>query len=614
MDSSETRTPCKYGKNCCRKNPFHFKKHPHPNELQDSNDEYISNNEQYYLIERTPCRYGEDCYNTNPSHLKEYSHPHELLDSDDEYTSNDEQYSSIGRIPCRYGEDCYNTNSSHLKEYSHPHKPQDANDKCKSNDAQSPLAKQTPCRYGKDCYNTKPSHLKEYSHPHELLDSDDEYTSNDEQYSSIGRFPCRYGEDCYNTNLSHLKEYSHPHKTQDTNDTCKSNDAQSTSAKQTPCRYGKDCYDKDPSHLKEYSHPHKTQDANDKCKSNDAQSSSAKQTPCRYGKDCYNKDPSHLREFSHPHNDVQSEMHQNILRTKHHTPIYWGKKAFTESYHEINVNAGSTEFEIISDLLNGTIEHHGNKYGTIYGQDPGQFVVTSITRIHNKTLWEEYCFKKERIIEANGHKLATCESSKYLQGRPLLMPLLDTSANEYWLFHGCDPKTLPTLLKKGYDCRVSSVDGMFGGGFYLAENSSKSNQYIPCPSCQQNCIDRDSNCKCQNQQDFQFSIIFYRTVLGDMHIVKEYKSEIYCGTDVSHPVRRPPKKPNSDDLYDSIIGECNKYGGNSLRYREFVVYDTAQAYPEYVIKYKRSTEKLRSPSNINSVKDRYYTFIKTNSS
>ncbi|CAF5058941.1 unnamed protein product, partial [Rotaria sp. Silwood1] len=55
-----------------------------------------------------------------------------------------------------------------------------------------------------------------------------------------------------------------------------------------------------------------------------------------------------------------------------------------------------------------------------------------------------------------------------------------------------------------------------------------------------------------------------------MHIVKEYKSEIYRGTDVSHPVRRPPQKPNSEDLYDSIMGECNKYGGNRLRYREFV--------------------------------------------
>lgn len=52
------------------------------------------------------------------------------------------------------------------------------------------------------------------------------------------------------------------------------------------------------------------------------------------------------------------------------------------------------------------------------------------------------------------------------------------------------------VKQKGFDERVGSITGtyssygflayllgMFGAGIYFAENSSKSNQYIPCPSC-----------------------------------------------------------------------------------------------------------------------------------
>ncbi|CAF2616047.1 unnamed protein product [Rotaria sp. Silwood2] len=184
-------------------------------------------------------------------------------------------------------------------------------------------------------------------------------------------------------------------------------------------------------------------------------------------------------------------------------------------------------------------------------------------------------------MKNNNKQLENSESSKYLQGCPLLVPLLDARANEYWLFHGSDSKILPTLLKTGYDPRVSNVDGMFGGGFYLAENSSKSNQYIPCPGCAQNCILREPQCKCNNQEDFEFSIILYRTILGDVHIVKQYKKDIYRGIDKHHPVRRPPKKQNLEELYDSVMGECKKYGGDRLNYREFIIYDGGQAYPEY---------------------------------
>lgn len=129
----------------------------------------------------------------------------------------------------------------------------------------------------------------------------------------------------------------------------------------------------------------------------------------------------------------------------------------------------------------------------------------------------------------------------------MVTPLLDASANEYWFFHGCDGRIVPVLLQKGYDPRVSSVSGMFGGGFYLAENSSKSNQYIPCPGCGENAIFYGSGCRCRNQEDLEFKMILYRTVLGDVHVAKNYDKQLYRGGE-KQPVRRPPFKENSLDL------------------------------------------------------------------
>ena len=192
----------------------------------------------------------------------------------------------------------------------------------------------------------------------------------------------------------------------------------------------------------------------------------------------------------------------------------------------------------------------------------------------------------------------------------MLTPLLDASANEYWLFHGCDHGILRVLIEKGYDPRVSSLDGMFGGGFYLAENSSKSNQYIPCSGCGRNAISRKEGCVCKNQEDLEFTMVVYRATLGDIHVAKMYDEKTYRKGEKTCRVRRPPFKNGTNELYDSVMGESKKHGGNLLQYRECILYDPSQAYPEYVIQFKRSAMNARAPSDIQRVKDRCRHFLK----
>ena len=278
-------------------------------------------------------------------------------------------------------------------------------------------------------------------------------------------------------------------------------------------------------------------------------------------------------------------------------PDYW--TPFTSDYEEVDVPRGSAEFNHIHDKLNETIEQHNSGYGCIPGttEDPVGFEVLRIIRLQNKTQWTNYFFKK-RALWAKYRDLPSFESSQHMEKFPSRMPCLDKSINEYHLWHGTSWNTVEIIKKYGLDPRVSSVMGMFGGGCYFAEDSSKSNQYIPCPTCGKGAIFRakSEDCKCKpNLQEFP--MVLCRVLLGDIHVVKKYDVDKYRGVDASRPVRRPPNKPNSMEAYDSILGETQKNGATAasrkqrpLQFREYITYDDSCSYPEYIITYKRRAQ------------------------
>ncbi|CAF1308166.1 unnamed protein product [Adineta steineri] len=443
------------------------------------------------------------------------------------------------------------------------------------------------------------------------------------------RKPCPYGLKCCSTSQNHFDNFSHPlgFQVKQTQNTLKCQ-SQNTDQEKTPCLYGLICRRRNPDHFEKYSHPVESniESQSDNSNSPSLQENFEKQlqlvekrflasiADLQNKNEYYEQEIEKLRQdkikMAEYHlqleNDLALELDErerreskklHVYSIQRKTPNYWGINAFEVPYREINIRQESGEFTMINDLFNSTIGSHGNQFGTIYGKDPTEFIVTNIKRIHNDKLWHEYCFKKDSIMNKTNNRLMEYESSKYFEDRPLLTPLLDASANEYWLFHGCDRKILPILLHDGYDPRVSSITGMFGGGFYLAENSSKSNQYIACPSCEKNCIFRGRGCSCKNQNDLQYLMIVYRALLGDVHRAMNYDETIYRGQEEKKPIRRPPLKDNSCDLYDSVMGESKTYGGNRLEYREFILYESGQAYPEYVIQYKRSATNAHPPSD-----------------
>lgn len=82
----------------------------------------------------------------------------------------------------------------------------------------------------------------------------------------------------------------------------------------------------------------------------------------------------------------------------------------------------------------------------------GQLSVKSISRVQSPHVWEQYCMRRAILGAEN-------------EGEP----------SERFLWHGT---TVPHLItKEGFDPRVCALSGMFGGGVYFADKSTKSLRY-----------------------------------------------------------------------------------------------------------------------------------------
>lgn len=268
-------------------------------------------------------------------------------------------------------------------------------------------------------------------------------------------------------------------------------------------------------------------------------------------------------------------------------PEYWAPFPNAARAHcEVEVGRNTPEYRMVSTMMAANIHQHGGRYGRVpkTGADPVAFPIKRIVRIQDKNLWRDYQHKKDSLVAKYGDALQHSAANEWLRGRPILtarsqdVANLDKRVNELYLFHGTKEATADILKTTGFDNRVASLVGMFGGGSYFAENSSKSNQYIPGP--EQGC-------------DNPYQMLLCRVLLGDIHICKHYDQEKYRGTESGHHyVRRPPQKPNSFDVFDSVMGEKQQYGASAkkfrpLQYREFIVYEQAMAYPEYQVYFHR---------------------------
>ena len=133
----------------------------------------------------------------------------------------------------------------------------------------------------------------------------------------------------------------------------------------------------------------------------------------------------------------------------------------------------------------------------------------------------------------------------------------DPETNTVWLFHGTNDEAAELITRGDFlvDKAGSNAGTLYGRGIYMAESCSKSDEYS------------------KENADGLRCMLICRAVLGNVL----YSDEV---------------APNVDSLvrqclhgnYHSLLGDREKCRGT---FREFIVYDDDQVYPELVVWYQR---------------------------
>jgi hypothetical protein len=240
-----------------------------------------------------------------------------------------------------------------------------------------------------------------------------------------------------------------------------------------------------------------------------------------------------------------------------------------------NLNSSNSVIDIIRELCKKTtIQAHIGKGRDNLGLSHSSYEIKTVYRIENPTMYMKYHQHKNTVRnEMNSdHQVPsydTTNNTRLLENVSVFS--LDDSVNEMYLWHGTKPTIKDIIPMTGFDERVAS-QGLFGNGIYFAENFSKSDEYVT----------PDTNGVCY--------MFLTRVCMGNIaHIKKEQSSR-----------KRPPCIKEitltgdagrcnglcSHPRYHSLLAEK---GDNCFlkKYREFIVYDRNQCYPEYLIEFKR---------------------------
>eukprot|EP00928_Gymnodinium_smaydae_P033462 TRINITY_DN23969_c0_g2_i1.p1 TRINITY_DN23969_c0_g2~~TRINITY_DN23969_c0_g2_i1.p1 ORF type:complete len:570 (-),score=73.74 TRINITY_DN23969_c0_g2_i1:196-1788(-) len=249
-------------------------------------------------------------------------------------------------------------------------------------------------------------------------------------------------------------------------------------------------------------------------------------------------------------------------------PIYWAnihKNPQLDGFHAQYV-AGRVTKDLLQTLIDAQMQGTGKTAA-----------ILSCRRVEHSSIWNRYVDFKGTLWQAlegsiehfHAPESMSCDSSRgrvltavHLESNErtdtcLSLENLESSLNEFLLWHGTTRKAAEEIIQKDFKIAQTSADvkhgKRFGEGVYFAENLTKSLDYAP------------------SQQGVQY-IILCRVLCGKMHYTeKDWDEGAYneaqeegCHSVLAHP----------------------KLSTKRTTVREFIVHNSDQAYPEYILEVK----------------------------
>lgn len=247
-------------------------------------------------------------------------------------------------------------------------------------------------------------------------------------------------------------------------------------------------------------------------------------------------------------------------------------------------------FQKLQDLLNDSHKSHDNwtrdRGCRIHGVNgcswacaaknrspvPTGFTLHTAYRNQSPELWRRYCLLKQAIRLECARNQGEFVQPKLLSAADLDSDL-DKDCNEWRCFHGSGPDKLRGICESNFrpalagtgatwkDPGAAKGTPLYGFGFYFAERITKADEYArPLPE--------------DDEQEGLCSVLICRVVGG--------RTKVVTNNDINVDGLRGSV---FDGPYHSVFGDRVTTLGKP--YREVVVYDKDQCYPEFLLLYKR---------------------------
>mmetsp|Transcript_7807 Transcript_7807/g.17142 ORF Transcript_7807/g.17142 Transcript_7807/m.17142 type:complete len:612 (-) Transcript_7807:67-1902(-) len=211
---------------------------------------------------------------------------------------------------------------------------------------------------------------------------------------------------------------------------------------------------------------------------------------------------------------------------------------------------------------------------------PSQYTVVRAFRNQNIDLWKKYSLHLEEVAEecSGTHNPDATGASRWkpvdvLSGKTELEQPLHKDCNEWLLFHGSSLEKCKGICSSNFRLAMAGTGAtwkepgkptgqpLYGYGVYFAERITKADEYsLPAP---------------KGEEDAGlYAVLLCRVLGGRVNVVESNEIEV-------------------EKLRKSVFdGPCHSVLGDRIKtlnkpYREVVVYDKDQIYPEYLLLYRR---------------------------
>jgi Poly(ADP-ribose) polymerase catalytic domain. len=182
-------------------------------------------------------------------------------------------------------------------------------------------------------------------------------------------------------------------------------------------------------------------------------------------------------------------------------------------------------------------------------------------RSEHVELWRRYDQRRQEIVSP----VETLNVKTRAGGAAVNERLGPTEA---YLFHGTNPSSSMSILQSGFSLSHTgkSAGSMYGSGLYLAECSSKSDEYT-----------RDDG---GNAFPGLRAFLVCRCAVGRAHVVHKAGDHVLDAKATG---------------YDCVLGDRESVVGT---YREFIFSDERQVWPEFAVIYKRVYDQSKVPQEM----------------